>query len=231
MPINTVNTALNGAAAVTFAAWARFASTSSAAAADNRILHSYINGTAAGLVLNFDNNTSGWNVRIRGGCRAAAGDTTQQKTGDTNLSADTWYHVGAVFNVAADTITVYVNGAADGSASVTFTQSAYTAGTASATYVDSIGGQFNGASLVSALTGRVADVAVWSADIGATGFARLAAGDRPNRVSPSSLRLFFPLYGISSEQNVVGSGTLTAVSSPTASAHPAMRPLFAGAGG
>lgn len=220
-----VGSLVNGASAVSVAAWVKFASTTSATVNDNRALTLIVGGSTAGVVLCLDNNSAPGEVRVRCGGRSVVGDSFTGVSGATNLSADTWYHLGAVMNFGSPRITVYVNGVSDGTAGVTFGNSTFTHSAASA--ADVIAAAAGGSTK---LTGTLADVALWGSDIGSTGFSRLAAGDRPTRVSTSSLAAVFPLTGITSEADVKTGVALTASGSPSAVSHPSVKPLFSGAG-
>lgn len=222
---NIVGSRINGAAVFTVACWVKYATAATGAATDNRIFNAPINSTSAGVVLNFNAFSSPGNVRAAAFARSQSADSLQTAATSTNMAANTWYHFTAVFDIAADRIRTYVNGALEQTATVTFGANAFTLGTPSEN--EALGSSAGG---TGQLDGSVADLAVWSTDITVANAVRLAAGERPTRVLPASLELYWPLYA--AEADVVRQSALTAggTGTPGTLAHPALKPVFTGAG-
>jgi hypothetical protein len=118
------------------------------------------------------------------------------------ISTGVWTHVGWAVDTTANSnaVTYYINGAASGTSS--------SGGHSLVNGVFSLGVTY---------TGQMADAAVWSGVLlGATDFAKLAAGYRPVDVNSANLVGWWPLSGYSSpEPDISGNangGTLTGTS-------------------
>ena len=200
---------INGAAAVSVHVWARYA-TLSTAANNNAIVTVNINGAATtGLLLSAHNGTS---AVLRAGARSLTADAFQAANGTTVLSSATYYSLGAVYNFTADTITPYVNGTAEGGASVTFGSNTFTLGTPSA--AECIGATFAPpGSVVSQWDGELEALAIWNTALSGADFTNLAAGAWPGAIATANLVSLHILAGYDSpEPNLVSggpSGTIT----------------------
>lgn len=222
---NTIGNLINGAAKVSVHLWANIDSTDTAAG-NNRLLSTFVNGGSNGLRMSIENTGAPRNLLISG--RSGGGDSLQSKTGTTNLSLTTWYSLGGVWDFSGDIITPYVNGSAEGGGSVTFGNSAYTQGSATAN--DAVGTQDNSGTTTTASStdGRIAELAIWDVDIGSSAFAALAGGDHPLTVNFSDLVLYLSIYGDNSPEpdyfdktNATVTGSLPKATHPTMDAPPA----------
>lgn len=189
-----IGTLVNGAAKISLHAIINAdAFTGLASANENRIINWVINGTnTTGGALCVDNFTSAGNPKLRLGARSQTTDSFQAVNGATNLSAGTVYVVGGVLDISGDAIRVYLDGTEDGSGSVTFGASSYTQGTVTAGNPDSIGGT---SAVQNYVDGLLAEVAIWTSDIGATGFAALGKRFDPRSVDFENLVIYCPLWG------------------------------------
>lgn len=143
---------------------------------------------------------------------AAVGSSLSGTTPGTGV----WMHAGAVFVNTASRF-AYLDGVAG--AENTSTRDP---GAASWDYValaarnsTSIGGFFNG---------KVAEAAIWNADLTAAEMAQLAAGFSPIMVRPQSLVFYAPLFGrngaAGDEEDWAGGLSLAQTSSPALFDHP-----------
>lgn len=216
----TIGTLLNGAAKISVHAWINPDSYDTANN-DNRILSVAIQNGTGGLTLSINNPAGTPVVRMAG--RSVVTDGYQIKDGTTNITTGSWWSVGGVNNISGDTITPYVNGAAEGGGAVTFGNASYTIGTTDANV------EFIGAGLATQprsntstqFDGRIAELAIWTDDIGAAGFAMLAKGFSPLMVRPDALLCYWPLIGnyspeidLISGKNATVNGTVAAASHP-----------------
>lgn len=182
-----------GAAAISVAAWTNQDTFSNTGGAnDNAILDVMITGTGtAGLRLCTD-FTSGARSRIAG--RSGTGDALQARNCTSPVTTGVWHHQGGVLDIANDTITPYFNGVAENAGAATFGNATYVQGTS--TRSDQVGGaDFLTAGSSRQVDGRIAEVAAWTMDIGAAGFAMLADGMSPLFVHPEALAFYMPLIG------------------------------------
>lgn len=168
---------------------------------------------------------SGGATRLLVGGRSSVVDSFQGRTGTGSISTGTWTSVGGVLNFAADTVTPYLNGAADNGGAVTFAGASYThTGVSDNDFSDSIGAQINstgGAVANTQVDGRIAEVAVWGGDIGAAGFDQLAKGVSPLQIRPDLLRFYLPLHG-DSLTDIDTAQTYTITGTINKAAHPPM---------
>lgn len=203
---NALGPTLNGAAAVSIHAWV-WPDTFTATANTNRVIQVHIANSSTGLMLAIHDGATGV---VRAGARSQSADGFQTRSGTTVVSTSGWSHIGAAFDFAGDTITPYYNGVAEGGGAVTFGASAYTNATPTTSY-DAIGS--DGTPIISnQIDGRIAEVAVWTVDIGAAGFAALAKGVSALLVRPEALAFYMPLMGNNSPERcrISGiSGTIT----------------------
>lgn len=192
------------ASGFTVSLWARW---TTIAAANQCLLHI---GTAT---------AGGWAIRSRSADSKilfrgwAGGDAVW----GTALSTGVWYHIYCRC-VADNNRWIYVNGA-----SGVQETTADTVGTAVVTVVAGL--QVNATPTIALpFNGDMADLAVWSADLGAgNDMASLAAGTCPKTVRPGSLLSYHRLEGLDSPEpdwNTVGGATrfpLTLTNTPTRS--------------
>jgi hypothetical protein len=167
----------------------------------------------SGSVSGIDDTTATKSVRI--GARSAT-ETRQIANGTTSIPLNQWSRLGAVVNYAGDFIQPYVNGAAEGGGAVAFTNTAFTLATPAT--ADSLGG-FGAppAATPAQWDGLIAEVAIWTSDIGAAGFAQLEKVSA-RLVSPATLVYYSALRGKgATEVDTISSlvGTITG-SIPTA---------------
>lgn len=188
-----LGTLVNGASAISFAAWAYADSYSATSTANNRVFTALIGGiTNAGFAIGVDN--TGANPVLRVSARSDNADALQAASSATIISTGQWWHLGGVVNFAADTITPYVNGASEGDTGVTFANTTYVSGSPSRedvigaiSFITSIPeGQWDG---------RIAEFALWNVNIGANAFRSLAQGHSPLRVHPTQPVTYMPLWG------------------------------------
>ena len=220
---------LAGAAAISVHAWIS-PDTFGTAANNNRIAVAYINTTSSGMSLMIHDGTNAV-VRVTGRSRTA--DASQAGVGTTVVPTGQWSSVGGVLNFTGDTITPYYNGVAEGGGAVTFGVNTY-ADDGTPTASDMIGSETSPpAATANQFDGRIAEVAIWTSDIGAANVAALAtmSGGVPSGVSarcisPSTLVFYMPIYGDASpEPAVVSSLTGTIVGSVPQDTHPGSRRL------
>lgn len=188
---NQISALVNGASALSFHAWF-YPDTYSAGANDNRLLGFRISSGGTGGMFGVDG--SGANKVMRVGGRSDSADGFQARSGTTNITTGAWHNGGGVIDFAADTITPYFEGAAEGGGAVTFANSTYVNGTPGNT--EAIGADVGNPGLTEPQwDGLIAEVAVWIGDIGAAGFATLNKGFSPLFVRPDLLVCYFPLFG------------------------------------
>jgi hypothetical protein len=176
---------------------------------DNAILIALINANTVGLELNIDGTAGAPKVRIS--ARSHSGDARQSKSGATTIGVGVPAFIGGVIDIAGDSITVYLNGTADGTAGVTFAQATWTLGTP--TGHDTVGGYLAPPNVTTdQFAGDIGQVAIWSDALSAGNFASLAGGALPTAVRPDILIYYLPITGTTSpEPPTVGApvGTIT----------------------
>lgn len=145
--------------------------------------------------LHFLDTAGTTNLRVQG--RSAAADSLQARASSVAFSTGAWYSVGGVLNYATDVVTPYVDGAASNGGSVAFISGTYQHTAVSDNdFSDSIGTQISntGAAISGTqMDGRIAEVAVWTGDIGAAGYAQLARGISPLQVVRQNLIFYLPM--------------------------------------
>lgn len=204
---NQVGPLLNGAGAISLAAWV-YPDTFTASANNNRVIQINVAEASTGLMLAIHNGTS---AVVRVGARSQSGDSFQTGNGTSAVGTSGYTHIGGVINIAGDTVQPYYNGAAEGGGAVTFGAATWTNGTPTTSF-DAIGSDGTVGSTSPQVDGRIAEVGIWAGDIGAAGMAALAKGFSPLLVRPELLVAYFPLLGNDSpERDRVGglSGTIT----------------------
>lgn len=218
---NAIGALINGASAVSLHAWI-YPDTISTASGDNNVLTVY---GADALVTYRLAIHDGTNAVLRSSGRPNSGESQRNVVGTTNVSTGAWQSVGMVADYANDLLQPYYAGAAEGSPSVAFTATSYSTNTPTTSY-DSIGSNGTPATTAVQIDGRIAEVAIWTSDIGATNFAALAAGISAQCIARSSLVFYMPLYGDASpEVDLVNSVNGTITGSLPQDTHPTIRLL------
>lgn len=205
---------INGATVVSVDARIRIASITTGQN-DNNILGVIVNGITGGLALSID----GTNTKLRCSSRSVGTDARQALTAGTTLAIGVDYYVGVVVDFTGKTITLYVNGVADGTiGSLAFANNAFTLGTP--TDNDAVGGfQAPSTSTAVQFGGVISEVAVWTTALTSTQFATLATGVTADTVG--SPVYYLKIGGVSSpEPPTIGTaqGTITGSLPPQASA-------------
>ena len=213
--VDAIGALIDGASAISVACWTTY-DTIDASAGGNFIWRNG-SGVGAANTINLDGTGSG-RLRIVG--HSVVADAGQVALGSSGLTAGTQYHVGAMIDYAGDSITAYLNGVADGTTGVTFSNATYIH--TPSTTEDAIGanttppgvstGQFDG---------RISELAIWTSNIGPSGFAMVSNCISPTAVSPSTLVFYMRLLGVDSpELSTVSSVTGTITGSVHAADHP-----------
>jgi hypothetical protein len=214
--VDALSPVIAGASAVSMHGWAH-PDTFTATANFNRLISVTINSTSAGLVLSIHNGTT---AVVRVGARSATADAFQTGNGTSAVSTGAWSSIGGVVNYGAATITPYYNGAAEGGGAVTFGSATY-ADDGTPTGSDMVGSDNAAPTASACFDGRLAEVAIWTADIGASGFAALAKGVSALAVRPDALVFYMPLVGkYSPERDIVGGKSGTITGTVAGAAHP-----------
>lgn len=206
---DVINQLLSGAGAISAHVHVYYDTLSSVLAGSDDLLYVPINGTSSGLHLLLTGTAGAEKLRVQG--RSQTADAVQLRTATTTITTGSWWRLGGVLNIASDVITPYVNGSAESSGAVTFGAATYTPGTPTA--AEGIGNAISAVSSTQRqVDGRMGEVAIWLSDIGAAGFAMLAAGVSALMISPSTLIFYMPMLGYASpEIDVISakSGTIT----------------------
>src|SRR3990167_4052266 len=105
--INTYSPVFSGATKLAIACWAN-ADTFNTALGDNRIFTTLINNSLAAILFYVNGSTSP--KVLRATLRSIESDASQGANATTEFTTGVWHHVGAVFNIGADTVQVYMNG-------------------------------------------------------------------------------------------------------------------------
>jgi hypothetical protein len=214
----TFGNALHGASKYSIHVIATADTLTGVSANDNRLLHTAINGTTTGLLVNVDAGSGGLSeFRITAVSQAA--DTGQTVISASGVSTGTEYALGGMVDIGGDTMSVYFNGALEtGPTGVTFGAATYTQGTPSVT--DTIGGPFGTPSNSnSQWDGRIAELAIWTDDIGAAGFAALNKRVSATRIRPDALVAYYRMVE-DAVIDIVG-GTVATINGTVAkAAHP-----------
>lgn len=202
-----LGTLLNGLGTFSLFARIRFR-TFSAGVNDNSILTVLMVGTTVGVAFCINGATP----KLRIGARSVSpGDARQTVDGGTTLAVDTDYNVGAVIDVAGDTMELFINGVSDaGPTAVTFANAAWTLGVP--TDADAIGG-FRAPPVATAelFDGVIGDLAAWSSKLVAADYNSLQTS-APSAVQSGTLIWYMPNDGRASpETSLTGglTGTIT----------------------
>lgn len=209
IPTNTLGPLLNGVAAISAHAWAKFTSFDAGSGANSdRVLQVNIAlTTTTGLIIAVDSSGGGASHKVRFGGRSVSGDALGVKSGTTDLVTGTWYSMGGVFDVTGKTSTPYLNGTAEGGGAVTLTNTTYTNG------VPTGPDQISGAALgtASQVDGVIAEVAIWTAALTAGEMIALSKGFSAKLIRPQSLIFYCPIMGNNATEPELSRSLLPAV--------------------
>jgi hypothetical protein len=135
-------------------------------------------------------------------------------TGVTALSANTWYHIGLLYDQV--NLSAMLNGVSDHDTALT---SAVTTNSAnSPTCGNNTATEF--------VHGRVADLALWNTNLTTAEYAALAAGERPSKVRFGNCVLWCPMWGIASpEPDLSGQQNNGALTTTATAFGPPVRPI------
>lgn len=216
LPVNALGSLINGASQVSVHAWGNF-DTFNAGANDNRILSCFLSGNT-GFLFGVDGSVTPKKARVAG--RSVGTDAFQAVDGTSTINTGTWYPIGGVFDYPNDKIRVYVNGAQEANTTVTFGNTTYT--NSSAATGDGVGVNAVPPAVTAGMTdGRLAECAVWNADITTAGFEMLADGYSALFVRPESLVFYITLLGnYSPEIDVINNKNVTINGTIAKAAHP-----------
>jgi hypothetical protein len=165
-------------------------------------------------LLGWSDAPGGFHILVKGGGALAyyctfVGGNAGKDPGNSSLTASTWYHVLATGDGSTGTVTGYVNGVNDGSATVGGPTTLHQGGNFW------FGNDFGAPSRF--YTGRIADGALWSTLLTQIEISALANGARPFMIRRAALRGWWPLGGLNSpEEELSGNaqnGTLTGTTS------------------
>ncbi len=139
------------------------------------------------------------------------GGTSASAQGASGISAGTWYHLVGTFTSSTDR-KVFLDGVQQAANTTSITLGTVNRTTIGMRVASNAVGLF--------WDGRIAEFAVWNATLSDAEIASLAAGAKPIRVRPASLRVYVPLAGEASpEINFIGTAA-TLTNAPTSVAHP-----------
>lgn len=220
LPAATLGGLISGAGKISIHAWSKYTSFSATNGAnDDRTVQIQIAGASTtGLTICVDGSGGPGTQKTRIGARSASGDALQVKTGTTVLSTGQWYSHGGTVDFGGKFVTPYLNGAADNTAlSATFANATYTPNSPSG--VDEISSSANGTN--AQIDGAIAEVAIWTDDIGAAGFLALSKGMSAKLIRPEKLVFYLPIWGIASPEVELRGGKVPTINGTvTASVHP-----------
>lgn len=190
--IGAIGPLINGAERVSVHVWARFDSLETTNATNDRMLSVLINGAFSGLAIT--SNAPAGTPLLRVQVRSAAADGAQNVQGTTPLITGSWLSLGAMVDFAGDTVTPYVGGVSEGTTGVTFGSTSYTHGTP--TESDMLGSNISPpVATANQVDGGMAEIAIWTDNIGNSGFAQLADGTSAEDVFPGNLVFYMKLEG------------------------------------
>jgi hypothetical protein len=201
--VNALGPLLDNSSAISMAAWVQYDS-QDVGVLNSRVINMFLDGTIPAMLIAAD---GAGNV-IVGGRSGTADPATLFSTGNaTVVDGVTWNAIGGVCDYVNNAVIAYVNGVGVTTPN-TFVFTTLSMGTP--TGADSIGSNLsngvNPTSTVPQVDGRIAEVAIWSTNIGASAFAALAIGISPLRISPETLEFYAPLYGLVSPEPDLSSG-------------------------
>ena len=138
-------------------------------------------------------------------------DGNERASTTTGVSANTWHHV-AGYVAGGSGSAVWLDGGSKATGSSNGWAGAHD------TFIGALG--ISG-SVSSHFSGRLAEAALWFAQLTDAEVAALAAGYSPLMVRPQSLGAYWPLIGnLSPEIDIVGGYDMTLQNAPTKAAHP-----------
>ncbi len=233
---------LDGARAVSFFCWARVETANGSAFQNlNRLVHLTVGANSPGFTVNLNPGASPPQLHIQ--CQPTSGDTLRSFVSTLSVSLGAWHAIGAVANIAGDTMRAYVDGSEQSGTSGTWTATSWAQG--SPTTSDAIGytpvsGGSAPADLLAdgsywgSLDGELSALCFWPCDIGSAAFYRLSCGEHPLAVAPAGA-ILFPLDGAQWHEHeqhhrVLGSlnGSLPVVPGPPKLRPPYQQPALRG---
>ena len=154
------------------------------------------NGSAA--LVPFFRTSTGSNL-LACAARSSSVDAVQIVVGTTSLATGTQYSLGVVIDYANDRIRLFVDGAQEVNAAVTFGQTTLTQSGGSTTQVDMIGCFSNptGTAALSTtrqMDGMISELSIFTSDIGLAGMQMLSDGFAADTIGPAPA-IYFPLLG------------------------------------
>lgn len=167
--INAFGSGLNGATAISFAAWIKYTALIGAANKyGNVIFTNRLSLDGAGIWLNIRSDV-GQSGKLLVGGRSRSSDAFQEAASTQVIAAGSWTHIAGILNYTAKTVTTYVNGVAAAASSLSFGSNTYTNSTG--TIVDAMG-----ANLGSALyQGLIDDAIIFPIGLSSTQIGYLAS--------------------------------------------------------
>jgi hypothetical protein len=216
--IGSIGPLLSGVGKFSVGAWVRLTSVT-AGADDNTLITVIDNAASVGMVLSIDGSIAN-NPKIRAAARSVSTDTKRTKSGNTTIPLGVDVHIGATYDIAGQTLSVYFNGIPDGSGAAVFANGVWTFGTP--TSPDTLSGYLAPPATASQLDGVLSEIALWTTG-GLTDpeFARLGAGHSALKVRRDRLVWYMQLKGtVSPEQSVIGGIVATITGSLPAASHP-----------
>lgn len=178
------------------------------ATGNNVVLSVIDNGVTSGMSLGVEAISGIPKVRVS--ARSVNTDAKQTKIGATTISTGVDAYIGAIVDVAGDTLTVYLNGSNDGSSAVTFNNTTWTLGTP--TGADTVGGYLAPPVTTDQFDGEISEIAIWDIALSGANWTSLAGGTPASSVASGNLVYYLPIAGVSSpEPPTVGTpqGTIT----------------------
>jgi hypothetical protein len=135
--INAFGSGLNGATAISFAAWIKYTALIGAANQYGNVMFSKrLSLDVAGIWLNIRSDV-GQSGKLLVGGRSRSSDAFQEATSTQVIAAGSWTHIAGVLDYTAKTVTTYINGVATAASSLSFGSNTYTNSTG--TIVDAMG--------------------------------------------------------------------------------------------
>ena len=183
---------LGGQTKISFHTWVRYITVDNIANGNGFLTMLISSGNNSGIHMGI--NGSGANKVLQTRSRSVSTDATQVSIGTTHVSANVWHSVGAVFDFTGDATRLYLDGALElNDTGKVYGNTSYTPGTGQ-TSEDTIGGLFSVTpATTDQLDGDLAEMALWSTDLGDDGFAQLGDGFSPRLIRPAFLFEHWPM--------------------------------------
>jgi len=162
-PTGEIGDAVNGASAITIGCW--FNPNGASGDGLPSLLHSWISTVGAGMNLRVDSITASTFKLLLGG-RSVSGDSFQSHTTTATYSLNEEHFFIGVLDFANDTVSIDVDGAPEGSTSVSFTNSVYTK--ISTASVDTIGVKNSTGTLSLEYGGNVREMIIFNTGLTST---------------------------------------------------------------